>query len=77
MKHKLTVAEKERDKLRALIEIKNRSSVMERLTGVDKLNAALKRAPKRLMEVIEDILRSHPNDRSGNGQCRKANASRA
>ncbi|MCL2812666.1 MAG: plasmid recombination protein [Clostridia bacterium] len=60
MKRKLTAAEKERDELKAQIEMKNRPSVMERLTGLDKLTAALKRAPKRLMEVIEDILRQPP-----------------
>jgi len=77
MKRKLTAAEKERDELKAQIEVKNRPSVMAQLTGVDKLTAALKRAPKRLMEVIEDILRQPP-ERQGPQQAtpgRKRSAS--
>ena len=60
MKRKLTAAEKERDELKVQVEKKNRPSIMEHLTGFDKFTAALKRAPKRLMAVIEDILLQPP-----------------
>jgi len=60
MKRKLTAAEKERDELKVQVEMKNRPSVIEQLTGFDKFTTALKHAPKRLMAVVEEILRQPP-----------------
>jgi hypothetical protein len=69
MKRKLTAAENERDELKAQVEYerKNRPSIKERLTAFDKFASALKRAPKRLMEVIEDILRQPPERQEPTG----------
>ena len=62
MRKKLTVAETERDTARAeLAQIKPpKQSIREHLTWFEKFSAAMRRAPKRLMEVIEDILRQPP-----------------
>ena len=62
MKHRLNAAEKERDTLKAekAAAKKAQPSIMARITWYDKLVAAFKRAPKRLMAVIEDILRQPP-----------------
>jgi hypothetical protein len=62
MRKKLTAAETERDTARAeLAQIKPpKQSIREHLTWFEKFTVAMKRAPKRLMEVIEDILRQPP-----------------
>ncbi|MCL2774219.1 MAG: plasmid recombination protein [Oscillospiraceae bacterium] len=62
MRRRLTTAENERNELRTELdrEKKSRPSLMQNLTWFDKFMAALKRAPKRLMAVIEDILREPP-----------------
>ena len=52
----------ERDALKTQVEAekKARSSIKQNLSWFDKFTAAMKRAPKRLMAVIEDILRQPP-----------------
>ncbi|HFH9925016.1 TPA: plasmid recombination protein [Streptococcus suis] len=62
MRRKLTAAEGERDDLKKQLdkEKKNRPSITQHLSWFDKFTAAMKRAPKRLMAVIEDILRQPP-----------------
>jgi chromosome segregation ATPase len=59
---KLKTAEDERDK--AVTELasikKTQPSIKEHLNWYSKFIAAMKRAPKRLMAVIEDILKSPP-----------------
>lgn len=62
MKHRLTAAESERDALKTQVEAekKARPSIKQHLSWFDKFTAAMKRAPKRLMAVIEDILRQPP-----------------
>jgi chromosome segregation ATPase len=59
---KRKAAERERDELKNELaeERKRRPSITEHLTWWGKVTAAMKRAPKRLMEVIEDILRKPP-----------------
>ena len=54
-------AEKERDEIKVQISSeKKKPSITEHLTWFNKFMAALKRAPKRLMEVIDDIMRQPP-----------------
>ncbi|MDR0812858.1 MAG: hypothetical protein LBO63_02490, partial [Oscillospiraceae bacterium] len=62
MKRRLYTAETERDEVKAQLtaEKKSRPSIKDHLTWFDKFTAAMKRAPKRLMAVIEDILRQPP-----------------
>ena len=62
MKHKLAAAENELCELKTQLdkEKKARPSVMEHLSIINKFMAALKRAPKRLLSVIEDIMRQPP-----------------
>jgi hypothetical protein len=62
LKRKLTAAEGERDEAKKQLdaEIKKRPSIKDHLNWFDKFMAALKRAPKRLMAVIEDIMRDPP-----------------
>lgn len=62
MKRRLTAAEGERDVLKTQVEAekKARPSIKQHLSWFDKFTAAMKRAPKRLMAVIEDILRQPP-----------------
>jgi hypothetical protein len=62
MKRRLTAAESERDVLKTQVEAekKARPSIKQHLSWFDKFTAAMKRAPKRLMAVIEDILRQPP-----------------
>jgi len=62
MKRKLTDAETERDTLKAekMAAQKAKPSIKEHLTMFDKFMAAFKRAPKRLLAVIEEILRQPP-----------------
>ena len=62
MRRKLTAVESERNELRTQLanEKRARPSIMEHITIFDKFKAALKRAPMRLMAVIEDILRQPP-----------------
>jgi len=62
MRGKLTAAETERDTATAeLAKLqKPKQSIKEQLNWYEKFIAAMKRAPKRLMEVIEDILRQPP-----------------
>ena len=59
---KLKAAEAERDEAKAYIAEakKAQPTISEHLRWFDKFIAAFRRAPKRLMEVIEDILRSPP-----------------
>jgi len=62
MRKKLTSAETERDTLKTekTAAKKAQPTISEHLTWFNKFMAALKRAPKRLMAVIEDILRQPP-----------------
>lgn len=62
MKRKLSTAEKERDEVKTKLdaEMKNRPSITGHLQWFGKFMEALKRAPKRLMAVIEEILRQPP-----------------
>lgn len=62
MKRRMTAAESERDVLKTQVEAekKARPSIKQHLSWFDKFTAAMKRAPKRLMAVIEDILRQPP-----------------
>lgn len=62
MKRRMTAAEGERDVLKTQVEAekKARPSIKQHLSWFDKFTAAMKRAPKRLMAVIEDILRQPP-----------------
>lgn len=62
MKRRMTAAEGERDALKtqAEMEKKARPSIKQHLSWFDKFTAAMKRAPKRLMAVIEDILHQPP-----------------
>ena len=62
IKRKLTAAETERDTLKAekMAAQKAKPSIKEHLTMFDKFMAAFKRAPKRLLAVIEEILRQPP-----------------
>jgi chromosome segregation ATPase len=62
MRGRLTAAETERDTATAeLVKLqKPKQSIKEQLNWYEKFIAAMKRAPKRLMEVIEDILRQPP-----------------
>ncbi|OGX76163.1 plasmid recombination protein [Enterococcus faecalis] len=62
MKRRMTAAESERDALKTQVEAekKARPSIRQNLSWFDKFTAAMKRAPKRLMAVIEDILRQPP-----------------
>ena len=62
MKRRLTAAEGERDVLKTQVEAekKARPSIKQHLSWFDKFTAAMKLAPKRLMAVIEDILRQPP-----------------
>lgn len=62
MKRRMTAAEGERDALKTQVEAekKARPSVKQNLSWFDKFTTAMKRAPKRLMAVIEDILRQPP-----------------
>jgi chromosome segregation ATPase len=59
---KLKIAEDELAKTKSELaaEKKKRPSISENLKWFDKFLAAMRRAPKRLMAVIEDILRSPP-----------------
>ena len=62
LKRKLTAAEGERDDAKKQLteEIKKRPSIKEHMTWWDKFMTAMRRAPKRLMAVIEEILREQP-----------------
>ena len=62
MKRRLTAAEGERDVLKTQVEAqkKARPSITQHLSWFDKFTAAMKRAPKRLMAVIDEILRQPP-----------------
>ena len=62
MRKKLTDAESERDTLKAekAAAQKAKPSIKDHLNWFDKFMAAMKRAPKRLMAVIEEILREPP-----------------
>jgi len=66
MRKKLTTAETERDTLKAEKEAaetaaqKAKPSLLGQINWIDKFLAAMKRAPKRLMAVIEDIMRQPP-----------------
>jgi len=62
MKRKLTAAETERDTVKSELvkEKKSRPSIKEHLTMFDKFMVAFKRAPKRLLAAIEEILRQPP-----------------
>jgi hypothetical protein len=62
MRRRLKAAEKERDEVKARLaaEQKSRPSIKENLTWFDKFTAAMKRAPARLMAVIDEILRQPP-----------------
>ena len=79
MKRKLSAAEKETNDLRTQLakEKKNRPSIKEHLTLFDKFMAAFKRAPKRLLAAIEEILSSHPKSRNMSVQVPNENAVRA
>jgi len=59
---KLKAAEKERNEARAELakEKKDKPSILEHVRWFDKFLAAMKRAPKRLMAAIEDIMRQPP-----------------
>jgi len=65
MKRRLAAAENERDELKAQVgkERKARPSIKEHLSLFEKFMAALKRAPKRLLAVIDDIFRQPPEIR--------------
>ena len=60
---KLKTAEGERDNMKRQLaaEVEKRPSIKDHLTWFDKFIAAMKRAPQRLMAVIEDIMRQHCN----------------
>jgi hypothetical protein len=62
MRNKLTAAETERNTATAeLAKLqKPKPSIKDHLHWFDKFMAAMKRAPKRLMAVIEEILREPP-----------------
>ena len=62
MHRKLTAAESERDTLKTELakEKKSRPSIREHLNLWDKFVAAFRRAPKRLMAAIEEIMRQPP-----------------
>ena len=62
MKRRLTAAEGERDVLKTQVEAekKARPSITQHLSWFDKFTAAMKRAPKRLMAAIDEILRQPP-----------------
>jgi len=62
LSRKLKAAEGERDNLRKKldVEIKKRPSIKDHLSWFDKFMAAMKRAPQRLIAVIEDIMRQPP-----------------
>ena len=62
MRKKLTAAEADRDTAKAeLAKLqKPKTSIKDHLSWFDKFMAAMRRAPKRLMAVIEDILREPP-----------------
>jgi len=62
LKQQLKVAEGERDMATAKLAKlqKPKPSIKEHLNWFDKFMAAMKRAPKRLMAVIEEILREPP-----------------
>jgi chromosome segregation ATPase len=62
LKRRLAVAENELRELKNQfgVEKSARPSLRERLSLFDKLKAALNRAPKRLLAVIDDIMRQPP-----------------
>ena len=62
MRQRLNAAENERNEMKAQLaaEKKNRPSIKAYLSSFDKFMAALKRAPNRLMQVVEEILRQPP-----------------
>jgi len=62
LKRKLTTAEDERDEAKKQLaaEIKKRPSIKDHLSWWGKFMEAMKRAPARLMAVIEDIMRQPP-----------------
>jgi hypothetical protein len=62
IRRKLTAAESERDMLKAekAAAQKAKPSIRGQISWIDKILAAMKRAPKRLMAVIEDIMRQPP-----------------
>ena len=62
LKRKLKAAEGERDNMRKQLdaEINKRPSVKDHLSWWDKFITAMRRAPKRLMAVIDDIMRQPP-----------------
>ena len=62
LKRQLKTVEGERDNVKRQLdaEIKKRLSIKDQLTWWDKFMTAMKRAPKRLIAVIEDIMRQPP-----------------
>ena len=62
MKRRLTDAESERDQLKAKFAAQQKLSptMSEKLKWFDKFIGAMRRAPKRLMVVIDEILRNPP-----------------
>jgi len=62
LKRKLKTAEGERDELRKKLdaEIKKQPTLREHLNWFEKFITAMRRSPKRLMAVIEDIMRKPP-----------------
>jgi len=62
LKRRLKTAEHERDDAQRQLETekKNRPSIKDHITWFDKFMSAMKRAPARLMAVIEDIMRQPP-----------------
>ena len=78
MRRKLAAAERESGELKARLgNAQNaRPSIREHLTLYDKFMAAMKRAPLRLLEAIEDIMRQPPEkmrpERAANERNRSA-----
>ena len=62
LKRKLTAAEGERDEAKKQLadEVRKRPSIKDHLSWWGKFTEAMRRAPKRLIAVIEDILREPP-----------------
>ena len=62
LKRKLKTTEDERDELRKKLdaEIKKQPSLREHIAWFDKFITAMRRSPKRLIAVIEDIMRKPP-----------------
>jgi hypothetical protein len=61
-RRKRKAAESERDDYKAKFEdeVRKRPSITDQITWFGKFMAAMKRAPKRLMAVIDEIMRKPP-----------------